>query len=469
MLGISSLGDEGDRIFVRARNHEPVTFAEASAQIEVLSKKLNDFDRQTCLLFFANELDSVLLYLALLNAGVVPLPIAPDTNEHVVSRLIEAYHFELIAGPGSSVEAWGTETLMECNSHSVKLISGSAIEEISQQLALLLNTSGSTGDTKAVRLSCRNLESVSASIVEYLQIQRDDTLASSLPFYYSYGLSVLHAAVQSRATLSLGPFSLLNKDYWASLDADEVSVFSAVPAMLANMIGLGIDEILPRSLRALTVAGGKLNNDLTAKYLEIAEAKNFSFFSMYGATEAAPRMSYVPPIQAKDKLGSAGIPIPGGEFRIRPLDDNPALEGEIVYLGPNVALGYAESREELNRGDDFLGQLFTGDLGHLDSDGFLYITGRLKRISKQQGIRLNLDHIENVLAENSVDSMVVDIDDRLTVVTTCSDIDKVKTILKQYLSRSLKIRVINQPSLPFNANGKKDYQYLALTLRDAIR
>jgi hypothetical protein len=64
---------------------------------------------------------------------------------------------------------------------------------------------------------------------------------------------------------------------------------------------------------------------------------------------------------------------------------------------------------------------------------------------------------------------VVDIDDRLTVVTTCSDIDKVKTILKQYLSRSLKIRVINQPSLPFNANGKKDYQYLALTLRDAIR
>ena len=132
-------------------------------------------------------------------------------------------------------------------------------------------------------------------------------------------------------------------------------------------------------------------------------ARGGRFFVMYGQTEATARIAYVPPDRLSEKLGSAGIAIPGGRLSIEPAGagtmDGP-VTGEVVYEGPNVMLGYATGSGDLALGDELGGVLRTGDIGYLDEDGFLFLVGRSKRIAKVFGLRINLDEVEAAMREH---------------------------------------------------------------------
>src|SRR5205085_377478 len=124
-------------------------------------------------------------------------------------------------------------------------------------------------------------------------------------------------------------------------------------------------------------------------------------FVMYGQTEAGPRMTTLPPGRLAAKLGSVGAAIPGGALASQTAGGEttqPQITGEVIYRGPNVMMGYAETAAELARGDDNGGRLATGDLGYLDADGDLWLTGRSKRIGKVFGVRVQLDDLERALA-----------------------------------------------------------------------
>jgi len=457
----------GEKIFIYQPDGEPMTYGEASSRIDDIVDSLSDCDGRLCLFFFQNDVGSVLTYIALMRAGCIPVPLPPDLSQAAVSNYSKAYGCELIAGNEQTMLDFPGQ--VRCQIGSVTIKAQDCLETsvpLSKNCALLLATSGSTGDMKAIRVSHLNINEVSSSIVEYLGLSSKDVLATSLPLYYSYGLSVLHAAIYCHAALSVGQFSLLDKKYWKQLAVDKVTVLSAVPSMLNNLSKLGFDQLVPTTLRVLTVAGGRLSNLRTEEYLDLSLRLGFSFFSMYGATEASPRMSYVPPEKARQKLGSAGIPIPGGSFSIDPrgIDE----DGEIVYRGLNVALGYATERSDLDKDDEFRGCLHTGDLGYLDQDGFLYVTGRIKRISKQQGVRLNLDHLETILSEHSIEGMVIEMDEQLTVVIVEGDVGAVKEALGSCVSRAVKFRVMKIKNFPTNANGKRDYKALTETLKERI-
>lgn len=100
------------------------------------------------------------------------------------------------------------------------------------------------------------------------------------------------------------------------------------------------------------------------------------FFVMYGQTEAAPRMAYLPPDKTLEKCGSMGIAVPGGALKL--IDETgteitaPDTVGELVYHGSNVAMGYAECAKDLSKGDEWHGTLHTGDMAKQDSDGYFY-------------------------------------------------------------------------------------------------
>ena len=152
--------------------------------------------------------------------------------------------------------------------------------------------------------------------------------------------------------------------------------------------------------------------------------------------------------------------MPGGRFDIRDgkPDDAGRTIGEVVYTGPNVMHGYASSAADLAAPDQHDQVLHTGDLGYLD-DGFLTITGRIKRIAKVFGVRVGLDDVERLVGTHARFAAVAE-GDGIALVTD-EVVDDPKAIVAD-LSQALGLhrsgfRVVEVDAIPTNANGKLDY------------
>ena len=150
---------------------------------------------------------------------------------------------------------------------------------------------------------------------------------------------------------------------------------------------------------------------------------------MYGQVEATSRISYVPFDKLNEKFESAGKAIPGGKLSIN-LSDK-----EIIYEGQNVCLGYAKSYRDLSKGDENKGKIGTGDIGSIDPDGYLFITGRKNREAKLYGHRINLDEIEKILSSKGFKCLCLSKKNRLFIFNLSKENNK--DVIK-YLSKKIK-------------------------------
>jgi acyl-CoA synthetase (AMP-forming)/AMP-acid ligase II len=326
-------------------------------------------------------------------------------------------------------------------------------------LALLLTTSGSTGNPKLVRLSGAAVRANAEAIVAALGITGDDVTPTTLPLFYTFGLSVLNSHLLAGATVVLERTGILQRDFWTAVNEHGVTTLAAVPYQYEMLRRLRFDPAKYPTLRTLTQAGGRLRTELVTDFAERMATVGGRLFVMYGQTEATARMAVLPSDRIADKLGSVGLPVPGGSFSI--------VDGEVVYTGPNTMLGYAETAADLARGDDLGGVLHTGDLGHLDDDGFLFITGRLKRIGKVFGVRVNLDDVERTLAPHGAVAAVAG-DDKLHVFVEGADAAAAQVIRKELATfldtHFTGVDVRGVEALPLMATGKIDYRALEAAL-----
>lgn len=338
---------------------------------------------------------------------------------------------------------------------------------INKELALLLPTSGSTGDCKFVRQSRKNILSNAEAIIEYLHISENDRAIVSLPLSYTYGLSVLHTHIMAGAALLVPYSKIYQSTFWDFFQTYHGTSFSGVPYTfeLLEKLNFFNQDI---AVDYITQAGGKLSLKLQDKIFDYARKNKIRFYIMYGQTEATARMSYLPPecFMKRQKAGSVGIPIPGGTIEIHNADTGekvpPYTNGEIVYLGNNVCLGYANDYQDLQHGDDNQGKLKTGDIGYLDSDGFLYITGRKKRFVKILGKRINLDDMESKINhEFEISCAVVGNDKEVCIYI---DIDQTEKILNYSLklfdihAQNIQVKYIEE--IPRLQSGKSNYTEL---------
>jgi acyl-coenzyme A synthetase/AMP-(fatty) acid ligase len=329
-----------------------------------------------------NDLATVIDYLAALTAKVPIALFDHGVGLDALAELVRRYQPELVLGRASA--AGGNTVGDGAEPDGTTGAAASAVAP-SPELALLLSTSGSTGSPKLVQLSLGAVESNARAIAAALALGRRDVAPTSLPLHYSYGLSVLNSHLAAGATLVLTDESLLSAGFWAAAREHEITSLAGVPYSYQMLRRIDLGAQAPSSLRTLTQAGGRLDPGLVLHFHRLASARGGRLFVMYGQTEATARITVLSPADLPDHAGSVGQAIAG---------DLAIEDGEVVYRGPNVMLGYAESRADLALGDQLHGCLFTGDLGYLDGEGRLWITGRSKRIAKVFGLRLNLDEIE---------------------------------------------------------------------------
>jgi acyl-CoA synthetase (AMP-forming)/AMP-acid ligase II len=402
---------------------------------------------------------TVAAYFGALRRGIVPLLLDGRGKALALGRTLAAYEPRYLLGDAEAVpegyraiRQLGVKTLFERRE--------AVAHRLHDDLALLLPTSGSTGDPKCVRLTARNIEACTQAIVNYLAMTSQRITVSLLPFHYSYGLSVLHNTAFVRASILLTEQSILEHSLWQSIEDAGVTDIAGVPFTFETMRRIRLSDRTLANLVCVTQAGGRLAPHLTQYFAQYFAERGVRYFTMYGQTEAAPRISYVPPERAEEKLGSVGVTIPGGCAKI--IDAGPQSgEGELVYEGPNVAMGYASGFADLAEGDHFGGRLHTGDIARIDADGFITIVGRKKRFIKLHGISVNLDHAESVLMSAGVNCMLVGQENRLVVCAVGLGVEAVqRAISENFDFHPSVVRVEICDTLPRTASNKPDYALL---------
>lgn len=333
---------------------------------------------------------------------------------------------------------------------------------IAPELQLLLLTSGTTGSSKFVRLSRKAITANARQIASSLSLDSTSVAIAHLPLHYSYGLSVVTSHLAAGGRIAMLDDAVTSTSFWDKVGGSGGTHFPGVPFHYSVLARLGFG-VAPASVDTFTQAGGHLDTRLQKAILEKTAERGARFFVMYGQTEASPRMTTLPHDRLHEKMGSVGIALPDGKLLIVDGDGKalPAEEvGTVVYDGPNVMMGYAEGREGLAAGDLLGGRLDTGDLGWLDSEGYLFLSGRVARFAKIAGLRLSLDDIEKEIAALGTVACV-DQGERIIVTFEGAVPEDAKARLKS-LALACKIpaasfAVRSLPDLPRKANGKIDY------------
>jgi acyl-CoA synthetase (AMP-forming)/AMP-acid ligase II len=260
----------------------------------------------------------------------------------------------------------------------------------------------------------------------------------------------------------------MRPEFWADAARWEATSFAGVPYSYAILERAGLlRNAIPDSMRTITQSGGRLAPEAIIKLYELMHERGGRLFVMYGQTESTARMSYVPPDWLPEKAHTVGVAIPGGQLSIRAGEADPAgveVEGEVMYRGPNVMMGYAVQPEDLTRGDELDGVLRTGDVGIIDADGFLRLTGRTKRIAKIYGLRVSLDEVEAaagayglVAAVDGGDQIVLW---RLSGAAISAD-DLRRELARKFNLKSRAFAVHDVDELPLTGRDKVDYNALA--------
>ena len=268
-------------------------------------------------------------------------------------------------------------------------------------VATIIFSSGSTGEPKGVPLTYRNVSSNLAAGADHISLVKGDRLLGALPFFHSFGYSFVHWL-----PLQIGASSVLYPDPRAAKEMGELCRTHRCTGLLstATFLRFYLRRCEPddfRTLRIIVCGAEKLPPGLAREF----EAK-FGILPMegYGCTELSPAVAFnVPDVevrgikQIRNKIGTVGHPIPGVALRIVDPDTDqplpPGSEGMVQVKGPNVMPGYWK-RPDLTAKAIRDGWYTTGDMGKIDEDGFLTITGRLSRFAKIGGEMVPLEKLE---------------------------------------------------------------------------
>lgn len=402
-----------------------VSYADLLERISGFFRILKGFDAAKVAIFSENRIEWISAFFASWYHGAPIIPIDHLSSREELSFILNDCRPDVIFCSASSLPT--VEEAMSDSPFQVRILVFEKLGELTpcttfpfdfepapEETALIVYTSGTTGSPKGVVLSFENIWTnilgVSARIPIFQEAER---VMVMLPLHHTFPLigSVV-APLAVGATIAMTP-SLSSEDILATLNDHRITIIIGVPRFY-NLIRKGIRDKIDKSLAARIMMGlsaaigsQKMSRILfrtihrkfggCLKYLVCGGAAigidaardyktwGFEMLEGYGMTEAAPMITFTRP--GRRKLGSAGEALPGTELSIR--------DGEILARGSHIMRGYYHLPDESAQIIDAEGWLHTGDLGYLDRDGFLFITGRKKEIIVlSNGKNINPEEIE---------------------------------------------------------------------------
>jgi long-chain acyl-CoA synthetase len=266
-------------------------------------------------------------------------------------------------------------------------------------LAVLMYTSGTSGLPKGVQITYGNLASDVDSAIQHAQLQGTHSFLGIVPLFHSTGLlATLIAPVRLGSTVyyqgRFSPHGVMN-----AVKEHGISILVAVPSMYGALLRL--KDATPESVKSLyaAISGGE---PLPSTIREAWNAKfGVPIFEGYGLTETIGPIAFNVP--GAIRPGSVGRAIPGAEIRIVDEDGKPLPQGqsgEVWLKGPMIMKGYHNLPDETGKALTADGYFKTGDLGMLDADGYLHITGRKKDLIIVAGEKASPREIEEVIAQH---------------------------------------------------------------------
>ena len=394
---------------------------------ELDALKLNP--QEKIIIIADNSFFFVVSYFAIIGSGRVVVPLHPDFGKEnfeyvcqsckVCCFFIQKKYLKRIYSYGiplkivfSDLDIEGTKNIFKLNKRDA------IIKEVDEKtdLSVIIFTSGSTGIPKGVMLTHYNLMYNTNSIIKYLGLKSSDRVMVVLPFSYCFGTSLLHTHLRVGGQVVINNQFMFPGKVLKEINQKKCTVFAGVPSIYSILLRRSpLKKMKFPTLRLVQQAGGKLPNTLISELKEVLNTT--IIFIMYGQTEATARLSFLPPELLDSKLGSIGKGIPGTKLEVLNKNGEPVKSGEvgeIVASGGNIMVGYWQDPEETAKvlKDN---KLYTGDLGIVDEDGYIFLTDRAKEIIKVGGHRVSSKEIENYISKNQnvVEVAVIGIYDEL--------------------------------------------------------
>ena len=350
------------------------------------------------------------------------------------------------------------------------------------ETAVVLFTSGSETVPKAVPLTHKNVVSNLAFSLKNFDIRVNGIFLSFLPPFHSFGftvLSILPVLTGVKAAYTPNPTNI--REVVEALKHTKANNIIVTPTLLKMIMERASAEDM--SSVELVISGAEsLHKDTFEKFMEMT-ANQSVIVEGYGITECSPIVSLSP--KDNPKLNSVGKIIEGLECLIIDLDTDQPVEsgneGMIMIKGDSIFNGYMDDGIE----DPFMeitGERFyrTGDLGYLDKDGYLFITGRLKRFVKIGGEMVSMPYLEKILLEKhgeegrqvlAVEGSDKTTDPKVTLFTIKElDLAEVNKYLRDIgvapISKIRDIQLIDE--IPLLGNGKTNYRALKEMVEEGI-
>lgn len=413
--------------------------------------------RHLILILADKKIETIRFYYACMANRNVVLLLNPDSESEYIKKYITTYHPQYIYLPNTLEMDFDVEKEVYRGEKNVLYKTTYSSVQLYDELALLLTTSGSTGNPKTVRLSYTNLHDNVMAFIDAIDLIQEDRGLLTLPIYYTYGLAILHMHFFAGATILVSEKKLFDPLLETFMIRENVTNWHGVPYVYETFRRVGLLDRIPKSLRLLTMGGGKANADLYEYINRIYYKCGVRVYAMYGQTEGTTILTKVPDEEYLNPPGCIGVACKGMEAF------TDFETGELCFKGSSVCLGYAMDYRDLEKTDENKGFLRTGDLAEIKANGQIVLTGRIKRIAKLRGIRINLEDVEKDIERLfHIPAVCIDYNGTLhTFIENDSEKDAILNWLSKQYKVSRRLLLVEKiEKFPHSSVGKIDYGVL---------